>query len=61
MTKKNKTLNFKKNIEIKVDSKKGIAKGNLFKQKIITNNATVKAGNTFSGKINFANTKSKKN
>ena len=41
MTKKNKTLNYKKNIEIKVDSKKGITKGNLFKQKIITNNATV--------------------
>jgi hypothetical protein len=62
MTKKDEKGNLKnkRNIEIKVDPKTGIAKGNLFKQPIVTNNPSVKVGKTFSGKIDL-NPKSKKN
>ncbi len=35
--KEKKNLKIKKNIEIKVDPKTGIAKGNLFKKPIVTN------------------------
>lgn len=55
MTKKDEKgiLKNKRNIEIKVDPKTGKAKGNLFKQPIVTNNPNVKAGKTFTGKIDF--------
>ena len=44
-------------IEVKIDPKTGIAKGNLFqKPKIVpSNNSSVKVGQTLSGKINFKN------
>ena len=55
-----KFIKSQKNINIKIDPKTGKAKGNLFKQPIVTNNPSVKVGKTFSGKIDF-NPKSKKN
>ena len=55
-----KFIKSQKNINIKIDPKTGKAKGNLFKQPIVTNNPSVKVGKTFSGKIDL-NPKSKKN
>ena len=49
-----------KNIEIKIDAKTGKASGNLFKKKpVVSNNPSLKAGQTVSGKIDFK--KNKKN
>ena len=59
--KEKKNIKIKKNIEIKVDPKTGIAKGNLFKKTVVTNSPNVTAGKKFSGKIKFNKNKTKIN
>ena len=55
-----KFIKTQKNIEIKVNAKAGKASGNLFKKKpVVSNNPSLKAGQTVSGKIDFK--KNKKN
>ena len=49
-----KFINSQKNINIKIDAKTGKAEGNLFKKKpVVSNNPTIKVGQTLSGKIDF--------
>ena len=49
-----KFINSQKNINIKIDAKTGKAEGNLFKPKpVVSNNPTIKVGQTLSGKIDF--------
>ena len=49
-----KFINSQKNINIKIDPKTGRAEGNLFKKKpVVSNNPTIKVGQTLSGKIDF--------
>ena len=52
--KKNKT----NEVKITIDPKTGMAKGNLFKKSktVVSNNPKVKAGKTFSGKLNLRKT-----
>ena len=55
-----KFIKTQKNIEIKIDAKTCKASGNLFKKKpVVSNNPSLKAGQTVSGKIDFK--KNKKN
>ena len=49
--KEKKNIKIKKNIEIKVDPKTGIAKGNLFKKTVVTNSPNVTVGKKFSGQL----------
>ena len=50
-----KFISSQKNINIKIDAKTGKAEGNLFKPKpVVSNNPTIKVGQTLSGKINFS-------
>ena len=54
-----KFINSQKNINIKIDAKTGKAEGNLFKPKpVVSNNPTIKVGQTLSGKIDFSQNKS---
>ena len=54
-----KFINSQKNINIKIDAKTGKAQGNLFKPKpVVSNNPTIKVGQTLSGKIDFSQNKS---
>ena len=47
-------ISSQKNIHIKIDAKTGKAEGNLFKPKpVVSNNPTIKVGQTLSGKIDF--------
>ena len=47
-----KFIKSQKNIEVKVDAKTGKASGNLFKRNpVVSNNPSIKAGQTLSGKI----------
>ncbi len=49
-----KFINSQKNINIKIDPKTGKAEGNLFKKEpVVSNNPTIKVGQTLSGKIDF--------
>ena len=53
-----KFINSQKNINIKIDAKTGKAEGNLFKPKpVVSNNPTIKVGQTLSGKIDFKKNK----
>jgi hypothetical protein len=55
-----KTIKSQKDIEIKIDTKSGKAKGNLFKRNpVVSNKPSIKAGQTLSGKLDFS--KNKKN
>ena len=54
-----KFINSQKNINIKIDTKTGKAEGNLFKKEpVVSNNPTIKVGQTLSGKIDFSQNKS---
>ena len=54
-----KFISSQKNIHIKIDAKTGKAEGNLFKPKpVVSNNPTIKVGQTLSGKIDFNKNKS---
>jgi len=47
-----KFIKSQKNIEVKVDAKTGKASSNLFKRNpVVSNNPSIKAGQTLSGKI----------
>ena len=49
-----KFIKSQKNINIKIDPKTGKAEGNLFKKEpVVSNNPTIKVGQTLSGKIDF--------
>ena len=49
-----KFIKSQKNIEVKVDAKTGKASGNLFKRNpVVSNNPSIKAGQTLSGKIDY--------
>ena len=53
-----KFIKSQKNINIKIDPKTGKAEGNLFKKKpVVSNNPTIKVGQTLSGKIDLKKNK----
>tara|TARA_B100000035_G_C20679880_1_gene413455 strand:+ start:54 stop:299 length:246 start_codon:yes stop_codon:yes gene_type:complete len=53
-----KFIKSQKNINIKIDPKTGKAEGNLFKKEpVVSNNPTIKVGQTLSGKIDFSQNK----
>ena len=53
-----KFIKSQKNINIKIDPKTGKAEGNLFKKEpVVSNNPTIKVGQTLSGKIDFSKKK----
>ena len=53
-----KFIKSQKNINIKIDPKTGKAEANLFKPKpVVSNNPTIKVGQTLSGKIDFSQNK----
>ena len=55
-----KFIKSQKNIEVKVDAKTSKASGNLFKRNpVVSNNPSIKAGQTLSGKIDSNQNKKK--